>query len=84
MGDGTLVAIHRFQFVLFSIVAEYLNGLIEENIESPLHSFWFVISALVQLTSIQVTYTGHFWWMEVYVIHMLMRSADQPSCKSSE
>src|SRR5438874_7786791 len=74
-----LVAIQLYQLILPIIIVKQLNGLVEKDIESPLYSFSYIIRALFQFASIEVTYTRRLWWTSVYVINVLVGTTDIPS-----
>src|SRR5437868_5477390 len=77
----TLVAVHFAQFVLLSIVVEYLCDLISEAGQSPSHGFPFIISTLIEPTTIQITDPGPARWPEGQVVDMLIRLAEQSTSK---
>src|SRR5713226_7453629 len=67
-----LVAIDFGQFMLLTIVVEQLHGLVEKDVQAFLYRLSGIIRALVQLTSIQITYAGHLWRARLYVINVLV------------
>jgi len=71
-----LVSIHNNQLVLRTIIVEQANGLIEKDVQAFLYRFSFVVGALVQLTSIQVTHARHLGWVSVYIVNVLVGPAN--------
>ena len=77
----TLVAIQLSQLVLLSVVVEHLGALIKEDDQSSSQCFSAIIWALVELTSIKITYSSHFRWTKFDMVHMLIRLTENPACK---
>ena len=79
-----LIAIYLDQLMLVAIIIEQVNGLVKKDIQPPLYSFSCIIRALVQFTSIYITYPRYLWRVRVYIINVLVGTADKPPRQPAE
>src|SRR5579884_420536 len=81
--DG-LITVHLSQLILPTIVVKQLDGFVEVDDEAPAHGFSGIVSALIELASIQITPVCHCRGAKFSVVHVLICLAEEPAGKSLE
>src|SRR6266566_5866315 len=79
-----LVAIYLSQFLLLAVVFEHLDSLIKVDDQSSAHCFSSIIRALVELTSIKITYAIYFRGVIFDMVDMLSRLTENSTSKPLE
>jgi len=79
-----LVAIYFSQFLLLVVVFEHLDSLIKVDDQSSAHCFSSIIRALVELTSIKITYAIYHRGMIFDMVDLLSRLTEKSTSKPLE
>ena len=72
----TLVAVDFDEFALLAVVVEQVNRVSEKDVKPFLDGLPTIVGALIEFASIDITYTRRLGWTGVYVIDMLVGTAD--------